>query len=32
MPQKLVNTQETITKEYFYEVMYTEEQLDVQIT
>ena len=32
MPQKLINTQETITKEYLYEVMHKEEQLDVQMT
>ena len=32
MPQKLINMQETITKEYLYEVMHKEEQLDMQMT
>ena len=32
MPQKLINTQETISKEYLCEVTHKEEQLDVQMT
>ena len=32
MLQKLINTKETITKEYLYEVMLKEEQLDMQTT
>ena len=32
MPQKLINMQETITKEYLYEVMHKEELLNMQTT
>ena len=32
MPQKLINMQGTITKEYLYEAMHKEEQLNVQMT
>ena len=32
MPQKLIDTQVTITKEYFYKVMHKEELLNVQMT
>ena len=32
MPQKLIDIQGTITKEYLYEVVHKEELLDVQTT
>ena len=32
MPQKLINMQETITKEYLYEVTHKEVLFDVQMT
>ena len=32
MPQKLINMQEPTTKEYLYEEMHKEEQLNMQMT